>query len=103
MESSSSLIRSGMLPAATDRHGSRSTCDLPPATEQSAAAYLAAQRLGLIGVLVSSMAQNGIDQMKSAETAPGTSWTGTCGSAAGAHGPPILVVQYHSPWIGPSG
>src|SRR3954454_261091 len=61
------------------------------------AAYLAAQRLGLIGTLVSSIAQNGIDQMKSAETAPGTSCTGTCGSAAGAQGPPMLVVQYHSP------
>ena len=59
--------------------------------------YFAAQRLGLTGVLVSSIAQNGIDHTKSADIAPGTICTPTAGIAAGAHGPPIFVVQYHSP------
>ena len=59
--------------------------------------HFAAQRLGGIDVLVSSIAQKGMDQTKSAEMAPGTTLSPTDGSAAGAHGPPIFVVQYHSP------
>jgi hypothetical protein len=63
----------------------------------AAPVHFDAQRLRGIGVLVSSIAQNGIDHTKSAETAPGVSWMPTGGSAAGAQGPPMFVVQYHSP------